>query len=195
MFKTTYSKQQRDVLRQLAFQDEIGSAYMCIPRVRDERRMNAILRAAHLCIVRTCETCYAMPTTVGRCPVCVAPTAGDAKAMGAFVDAIFDTLHGARKVYSGATQNVAKRLLDHQSDLLPDEEWSACHVLLCTPDIEVARRLETVQNHIVHNMTERSEGRLVTPNSGRSLISRGLRRAAENGPPMLYALYLLIRRW
>lgn len=151
---------------------------------------DAQLYAAHVDGV-----CYAIPRAVRRCAVRVAPSAGDANDMGAFVDAIFDALRGARKVYSGATQNITRRLIAHQSDLLPEEEWSVCHVLLFTSTVELARRLETVQNHVVSNTVEWSDGRLVAPNTGRSLLSRGLRGPADSGPMPLYALYLLIRQW
>jgi hypothetical protein len=167
---------------------------MCLQQADEGKWAAEALEAANLCVVCAGEACYAMPTVIRRCAVRVAPTAGDVGAVGAFVDAIFHSLRGVRKAYSGATQNITKRLLCHQSDLLPNEEWSVCHVLFCTPDVAVARRFETIQNHIVHNVAERSGGQIVTPNAGRSLISRGLRHPVGQESTSLYTLYLLTRQ-
>ena len=190
-----YTKIQTDILIGLSFKQH-KSGYM-----RSNRLVNGIdvamtqLCGANLHLVHVDTTWYAFPSFIRRCDVCVGVVTCSKYDMGSFVSAIFAILFDAGKVYSGATQNIVQRVRSHQSDFLPHEEWTHCHVIFCTHDIELARHLETIQNNIVHYVARFSNGRISTPNQDRSLQSRGLRGSTEDNlhTSRLYTLYLLTR--
>ena len=195
-----YSKKQRKQLQKMSFCQDIGSEYMHSSEVWTKTKTSTDING----IRRSIETLgmflmradnlswYALPYNIQRCNMRCASRCQRSD-MGAFVDTIFASVKGVSKVSSGAMQTLCARVRNHQTDLLPHEEWTVCRVIFCTTDIEVAKQLETIQNHIVHNISAYSNGHIATPNAERSLISRGLHHSRELETARLYVLYILTR--